>query len=74
MVGKIVNGYTGSRKYELAGIVHYGSGIVPCSCGLLLFYEGSPKGTMYEHTSPIVSWKEHKATVPGYGTVEISIY
>lgn len=69
-----MNGYTGSRENQPSGTVHYGSGVVPCSCGLLLYYQVSEDGTMYEHTSPIVSWKEHSAAVPGYGTIEISIY
>ena len=61
-------GYTGSQKYEIAGIVHYGEGYLPCSCGGVMRYQNSAEGTTYSHNEPFAPWNEHLFVIPGQGT------
>ena len=66
-----MRGYTGSRGYEPAGVVHYGESYNPCSCGGVLHVQNSATGETYSHSKPFASWNEHVALIPGRGTVKI---
>ena len=60
------NGFTGSDKYEPAGIVHRGEFFNPCSCGGVV--RAYWNGEFIGHTNPFDTSTEHRV---GFLDVEI---